>query len=200
MDISTIPIENAQIARGPWHALYTRHRHEKAAARVLVNKGFEVFLPLYTTQHQWQDRVKQVSLPLFPSYLFLRGGLDRWPQIVTTPGVCEVVRCGGRPAVIPVVEIEGVKRLLASTLRVEPHPFLKSGDWVRVKWGPLAGLEGILIRRKQVSRLVLSIAMLGQSAAVEVDAAVVERVGSGFAKCGALFLGPQFSMPPASAA
>jgi transcription elongation factor/antiterminator RfaH len=169
-------VEAQQNPRGDWHALYTRPRHEKAAARVLENKGFDVFLPLYTTRHQWQDRIKLVTLPLFPSYVFLNGGLERWVPIVSTPGVCDFVRFGGEPAVIAASEIEAIRRLLDSTFCVEPHPFLRSGDWVRVKHGPLEGLEGILTRKKNVSRLVLSVEMLGRSAAVEVDAATVERI------------------------
>jgi len=159
-----------------WHALYTRPRHEKAAARLLENKGFHIFLPLYTTRHKWQDRIKQVVLPLFPSYVFVQGGFDRWVQIVSTPGVCDLVRVGDQPAVISLTEIEGIRRLLDSTFRVEPHPFLRSGTWVRVKHGPLEGLEGVLTRQKNISRLVLSVEMLGKSAAVEVDAADVECI------------------------
>jgi transcription antitermination factor NusG len=159
-----------------WYALYTRNQHEKLAARILTNKGFDIFLPLYTAGHKWQDRVKQVSLPLFPGYLFIQGGLDRWLQIMTTPGVCSVVGYGGKPSEIPGSEIEGIQRMVESALRVEPHPFLKTGDWVRVKSGALVGLEGILIRKKNLTRLVLSVEMLGKSASVEVDIATVERI------------------------
>jgi len=158
-----------------WYALYTRHQHEKAAAGTLQKKGFEIFLPLYTTDHRWQDRIKQVSLPLFPCYIFLRGGLNRWLQIMTTPGVCGIVGFGA-PAAIPTSEIEGVRRMVETTLRVEPHPFLRSGDWVRVKSGPLVGLEGILIYKKNRTRLVLSVEMLGKSVATEVDGNIVERI------------------------
>jgi transcription antitermination factor NusG len=86
------------------------------------------------------------------------------------------VSYGNRPAAIPHSEIEGVRRIVESTLRVEPHPFLRSGDWVRVKYGPIAGVEGILLRKKNTARLVLSMQMLGKSAAVEVDATDVERI------------------------
>jgi transcription antitermination factor NusG len=118
-----------------WYALHTRHQHEKAAAGILQRKGFEIFLPLYTAVHRWQDRIKQVSLPLFLCYIFLRGGLHRWLQIMTTPGVSGIVGFGA-PAAIPTSEIEDVRRMVETTLRVEPHPFLKSGDWIRVKSGP----------------------------------------------------------------
>jgi transcription antitermination factor NusG len=159
-----------------WYAVCTRHQHEKSAARILEYKEFEVFLPLYKARHRWKDRIKEVSVPLFPGYLFVREGFKRWLAILTTPGVSSIVSSGGQPAAIPFSEIEGVKRVVESTLRVEPHPFLKSGDWVKVKYGPIAGVEGILIRHKNVARLVLSVELLGKSAAVEVDATDVERI------------------------
>jgi transcription elongation factor/antiterminator RfaH len=162
-----------------WYAVCTRHQHEKTAARILEYKEFEVFLPLYKARHRWKDRIKEVTVPLFPGYLFVREAFKRWLGILTTPGVSSIVSCGGQPATIPFSEIEGVKRVVESTLRVEPHPFLKSGDWVRVKHGPIAGVEGILLRKKNVARLVLSVEMLGKSAAVEVDATDVERIPAG---------------------
>jgi len=162
-----------------WFAVCTRHQHEKTAARILEYKEFEVFLPLYKARHRWKDRITEVSLPLFPGYLFVREGFRRWLAILTTPGVSSIVSCGGQPAAIPFSEIEGVKQVVDSTLRVEPHPFLKSGDRVRVKYGPIAGVEGILLRNKNVARLVLSVEMLGKSVAVETDATDVERIPTG---------------------
>lgn len=161
-----------------WYAVCTRHQHEKVVARILVDKAFEVFLPLYKARRRWQDRIKEVSVPLFPGYLFVREALDRWLQILSTSGVSSIVSCGGRPAAIPFSEIAAVRQIVESTLRVEPHPFLRSGDWVRVKYGPIAGVEGILLRKKNVARLVLSVEMLGKSAAVEVDATHVERISA----------------------
>ena len=159
-----------------WYAVCTRHQHEKSAARIMEYKDLEVFLPLYKARHRWKDRIKEVSVPLFPGYLFVREGLKRWLAILSTPGVSSIVSSGSQPVAIPFLEIEGIKRVVESTLRVEPHPFLKSGDRVRVKCGPIAGVEGILVRHKNVARLVLSVLLLGNSAAVEVDATDVERI------------------------
>src|SRR6266566_6387768 len=105
-----------------WHVLYTRHQHEKPIARILSSKGHEVFLPLYTATHRWQDRTKQLSSPLFPCYVFIRGGLDRQLQILTTPGVFTVVGWAGHPAIIPDEQIDGVRQIVESVIRVEPHP------------------------------------------------------------------------------
>jgi transcription antitermination factor NusG len=141
---------------------------------MLARKGFEVFLPLYTTIRHWSDRTREVSLPLFPSHLFLRGGLDRRLSILTAPGVHSLVGFAGVPAVIPDVEIEAVRQTIARPVPVEPYPFLKCGDWVRVKAGPLEGIEGILVRYKKLFRLVLSVHLLKKSVCVEVDAWMVE--------------------------
>ena len=165
-----------------WYAVCTRHQHEKTAARIMEYKDLEVFLPLYKARHRWKDRIKEVSVPLFPGYLFVREGLKRWLAILSTPGVSSIVSSGSQPVAIPFLEIEGIKRVVESTLRVEPHPFLKSGDRVRVKCGPIAGVEGILIRHKNVARLVLSVELLGNSAAVEVDATDVERISGDTAR------------------
>jgi transcription antitermination factor NusG len=170
------PLEDYRPGGLGWFAIYTKHQHEKLAACSLAYKGFEVFLPLYTAVRQWSDRTKELSLPLFPCYLFLRRGLEQRLSILTTPGVQGLVGFAGVAAIIPDVEIEALRRSIARSVRVEPHPFLKCGDWVRVKCGPLEGIEGILVRNKSQFRLVLSVELVQKSAAVEVDAWVVERV------------------------
>jgi transcription antitermination factor NusG len=160
-----------------WHALYTRHQHEKPIARILSSKGHEVFLPLYASVRRWQDRTKQLRLPLFPCYVFIRGGLDRPLQILSTPGVFTVVGWAGHPATIPDAQIEGVRRMVESSVRVEPYPYLRCGDRMRIRSGTLQGLEGILVRKKNLSRLIISLEMLGRSAAVEIDISCLERLG-----------------------
>jgi transcription antitermination factor NusG len=160
----------------PWHAAYTRHQHEKVAARMLAYKGFEVFLPLYEAEHRWRDRTKKLSLPLFPCYLFFRGGLDRQLELLSTPGIYSVVRSGDQFADIPELEIQAVRQVVRTSARAEPYPFLKCGDLVRVISGPLTGVEGILVRKRDQFRLILSVDLLHRSIAVEVDAENVEFV------------------------
>jgi transcription antitermination factor NusG len=173
-----------------WHALYTRHQHEKAVAEVLRNKGFEVLLPLYSARHRWKDRNKIVSLPLFPCYVFLYGGLDRRLGILKTPGLHSFVSFAGQPATIPVSEIQHLRQAVESGGRLEPHPYLKCGDWVRVKRGPLEGVEGFLVRWKNFYRLVLSVEMLGKAASVELDPSEVERICKGRTKTFAIDRSP----------
>ena len=159
-----------------WCALFTCHQHEKSVAYGLTAKGFEAFVPLYDSMRRWKDRKKLVSLPLFPCYVFVRGALTRRLQAVTTPGVHMIVSTGDQVAVIPEEEIEAIRRIIRGPYRVEPHPFLKCGVRVRVKRGALEGVEGILLRKKNLCRLVLSVDMMAQSIAVEIDASEVEPV------------------------
>jgi transcription antitermination factor NusG len=164
-------------SRRPWCALYTRHQHEGSVARILTSKGVEVFLPTYRTVHRWKDRNKQLELPLFPGYVFFTYEMERRIHILSTPGVHAILTTGENvPAEIPQEEILAIRRAVESPLRVEPHPYLKGGDVVRIKTGPLEGLEGVVSRSKDAFRVVLSVKMLGKAAAVEIDAGSVERI------------------------
>jgi transcription antitermination factor NusG len=159
-----------------WFAVHTRHQHENLVAASLLNKGVEVFLPTYESVRRWSDRKKRIRLPLFPGYLFFAAKPNQWGQIASAPGVTAILMAGKIPAEIPSGEINAIRRMVESTLRVEPHPFLKEGDLVRINAGLLAGLEGIVLRKKDALRIVLSIPILGQSASVEIDGFLVERV------------------------
>lgn len=162
-------------AANHWHALHTRYQHEKAVVQALSSKGHNVFLPLYGATRLWRRRPMQLQLPLFPGYLFIQGGIDRQLQILSTPGIISIVKSGGLPAIVPPEQIAAVRRIVENSTRVEPHAFLQCGDRVMVTSGSLQGVEGILVRAKGAFRLVVSMELLGRSAAVEIDVSCVQR-------------------------
>jgi transcription antitermination factor NusG len=159
-----------------WFALYTRSRHEKRIAEQLHNKQIEHFLPLYESVHRWRDRNAQVQLPLFPGYVFVRLCLTDRLQVLQLPGAVRFVSFSGQPQALPENQVESLRSGLATQLRMEPHPFLRAGRRVRIRRGPLQGAEGILLRRKERTRFILSLELLMRSVAVEVDAADVEPI------------------------
>ena len=160
-----------------WYALRIRYQHEKMVAALLALKGFGTFLPTYLAVRHWKDRKRQLSLPLFPGYLFVENAARRKLQVVSTPGVCSIISVAGIPALISSEEIDSIRRAVESNYSLEPHPFLVDGDTVRVKSGPLAGIDGIVVRKKKdFCRLVISVQMLGRSAAVEIDASDIEAI------------------------
>jgi transcription antitermination factor NusG len=169
---------NESAGLGDWYAVYTRHQHEKKVAESFAGNGIETFLPLYDSARRWKDRTKQLSLPLFSCYVFLRAGIERRTEILSTPGVYSIVTAGKSLATIPHSEIEAIRRAIESPLPVAPHPFVRVGDRVRIITGPLLGIEGIVLREKGSFRLILSAALLEKSVAVEVDASSIELASS----------------------
>src|SRR5579864_8356897 len=157
-----------------WCAVYTHSRHEKKVAQQLEERQIENFLPLYRSVRRWKDRRKELDLVLFPGYVFVYLDLKDRLRVLQVPSVVRFVSFNGQPAPLPDAEIEVLVSGLAKGVRAEPHPYLKVGHRVRVKYGPLAGTQGILVRRKDKFRVVLSIDLIMRSVAVEVDEADVE--------------------------
>ena len=158
----------------PWYALYANTRHEKVVARQLEERRIETFLPLYRSWHRWKDRRKQVELALFPSYVFVRIGEDDKLRVLKVPGVVHVVSFNGRMAPLPEREINALRHALENNVYAEPCPYLRVGRKVRVARGPMAGAEGILSRKKDKCRVVISVDVLMRSVAVEVDGSDLE--------------------------
>lgn len=156
-----------------WYALRTRSRHEKRVWAHIDRQGVEVFLPLIGRRSRWKDRTVQVQFPLFPGYCFAHFAWQDRLRILTAPGVVEVLGAGGHGAPVTEAEIEAVRRLIASTLPVDPYPFLEPGMAVEVRYGPLRGLHGFLVRKASRARLIIAVSLICQGASVEIDAADV---------------------------
>lgn len=157
-----------------WYALYTNPRHEKVVARQLKERCVENFLPLYRTWHRWKDRRKQVELALFPGYVFVRIEEQNKLQVLNTPGAVNLVSFNGKLAALPEPEIVALRNALDNEVCAEPCPFLRVGRRVRVARGPMIGAEGILSRKKDKYRVVISVEVLMRSVALEVDGADLE--------------------------
>lgn len=159
-----------------WYALYTCPRHEKYVAEQIERRRISCFVPLYRSIRKWKDRRKELQLALFPGYVFVRMTLEKRVQVLQVPGAVRLVGFNGRPASLPEEEIEVLRSRLTGALRMEPHPYLRAGRRVRVCSGPMEGLEGIILRRKDRCRIVFSVDLIQRSVAVEVDEADVRAV------------------------
>jgi transcription antitermination factor NusG len=159
-----------------WYAAYTRSRHEKRVAEQLEQRGVEHFLPLYEATHRWKDRRVCLPLPLFPGYIFLRLQLENRLRVLQIPSVVHLVGSNGNPIAIEAKEIHSLRDGLRSAVHAEPHPYLTVGRRVRVKRGPLQGAFGVLVRKKNKLRFVISIDLIMRSVSVEIDIADLELV------------------------
>ena len=159
-----------------WYALRTRSRHEKVVRDQLLNQGIEPLLPTVKRLSQWKDRKKEVEVPLFSGYCFVRFNVDQKMPVLKTVGVVDIVGGGQGPEPIPEEEITAIQTLMASVLPYDSHPYLQEGMKVEVIRGPLQGVQGILLRKDKRHRLILGVRIIQQAAAVEIDTADVVAV------------------------
>jgi transcription antitermination factor NusG len=177
------------VFRAHWYAAYTRANHERRVAQELAERGVEHFLPQHQSRRKWKDREVELSLPLFPGYVFVRMALEHKLGVLQVPGVACLVSFAGKPAVVPAEEFARIQKLLNRKVLATPHPYLNVGRRARVLDGPFAGLEGIVIRRNKRSRLVISLDLIARSIAVELGEVNLEPIVTGpitprsFCKC-----------------
>ena len=159
-----------------WFAAYTTPRHEKVVARHLQSRHIESFLPLYSSVRRWKNGCRvAVEQPLFPSYLFVHIPRREAVKVLQIPGVVSLVSAGREPAALPSSEIESLRSSLPLR-HFEPHPYLVVGEKVRITAGSLEGMVGVLVRRKNDCRVVLTLELIMQSVAVEIGIGEVEPV------------------------
>jgi len=157
-----------------WYAVFTLPRHEKRVRQYLTVKGIESFLPLYASVRKWNNGCRvAVQEPLFPGYLFVRVAESDRRRVLETAGVVCIVGNSQGPTPLAACEIESLRSALASR-RFDPHPYLTVGSKVLIARGPLAGVEGILVRRDDEFRLVINVPAIMQGVAVHVEADEVE--------------------------
>jgi transcription antitermination factor NusG len=160
-----------------WFALQVRTRWEGSTAVLLGGKGYETFLPTYLTKRRWNRRVKEVSAPLFPGYVFCRFDVQKRLPVLVTPGVLAVVGRGKVPLPVDDSEMIAIQMAVTCGLRAEPWPYLELGQRVRIDSDSLMGLEGILVNFKGNHRIVVSVSLLRRSVALEIDRSCVRPVG-----------------------
>ena len=152
-----------------WYAAYTCANHEKRVAGELRAREVEHFLPLHSSVRRWKDRRVQLDLPLFPGYVFVHLAAQERLRVLQVPGVVRLVGVNGSPSPMPEEDIDRIREFLGRGWHAEPHPYLQAGRRARVVRGPLAGMEGIVVRRKNRSRLVVSFELIQRSMAIEMD-------------------------------
>ncbi|MGA2038131.1 MAG: transcription termination/antitermination NusG family protein [Bryobacteraceae bacterium] len=153
-----------------WFGIRVKSRCEVRAHDDLCLRGFETFLPLCTVRRRWSDRVKTLQVPMFGGYLFCRFALGDRLRVLNAAGVAQIVGVGNSPVPISEIEIHSVQTLVASRVACTPWPYLQTGQRVSIDDGPLAGVEGVIVRAENGKpRVVVSVTMLLRSVAAEIE-------------------------------
>jgi transcription antitermination factor NusG len=172
-----LAMAEAYLSEAPsWFALTVKPQHERAVTEQLGAHSLEAYVPLYRSKRRWSDRIKTIQVPLFPQYVFSRFPVERRLTVMALPSVSSIVSFGGVPCPITQREIDILKLLTSQDYPLMPWPFLRMGQRVRVRQGPLFGLEGMLVREKAAYRVVVSVEMLQRAVAVELERDLLEPV------------------------
>jgi transcription antitermination factor NusG len=150
-----------------WYALKVHTRSEEIAATALRNRGYEVFAPIYHERRKYSDRMKLVEAAAFPGYIFCRFTEQTKVPVLSSPAVEYIVSTAGVPIAIPDFEIDAIRRALEAGAK--PVEYLAVGQRVRIEYGSMVGVEGILTRTGGENRVTLSVDALHRSIAVTVD-------------------------------
>jgi transcription antitermination factor NusG len=153
----------------PWFAIRVKSQCERLVSDTLRQRGYEEFFPQYWSRRLWSDRVKLMQRPLFAGYIFCRFDVEQRRSILDVPGVFHIVGQGKRPLPIELAEIENLRVVVQSGQTVGPWAGLEVGRMVRIEVGPLSGIQGMLLRFKGTSHLILGVKLLNRSVAVQVD-------------------------------
>lgn len=161
-----------------WFAVRVKSRHEAVVERQLLKKHVEVFSPTVNKLRNWKDRKKMVKFPLFPGYVFVNVPIrnDDFYNVLKTIGVVEFLKFNNKEAVVPDKEILDIRKMVESGEEIDVYPYLKEGMRVRVKRGPLAGVEGVLEKKHSGHMLLASIEVLNRSVAVNILAEDIEII------------------------
>jgi transcription antitermination factor NusG len=167
LDIST-----DDVGLGKWWVLHTRPRAEKTLARRFCDRGMSYYLPLY--EHEWRSRGRRFNsfLPLFPGYVFLHGNSDDRLHALETNLVAHVLPVDDQSQLHD--SLARVYRLLSTGAPVTPEDRLEPGDPVEIVRGPLAGLEGKVLKRGKHLKFVIEVKFLQRAVSAEVESWMIQ--------------------------
>src|SRR5262245_39203372 len=176
-DVMNLQSRNSEMDRKQWYAIQLRPRAEKMVALHLQDKGYEEYLPLYRSRRRWSDRIKEIELPLFPGYIFCKFDVTQRLPVLIIPGVVSIVGQGKLPLAIPDQEISAVQRIVNSGMNYGPWASLAAGQRVRVRYGPLQGLDGVVLEMRNSYHLIISVTLLSRSVSVTIDRDSIVPIG-----------------------
>ena len=162
-----------------WFAVYTRFRREKLVQRILEEKGIEVYLPIQKFTRRYTRKVREVSIPLFSCYVFVKIVQDQYIKVLETENVVRFIQFKKNLIAIPEKEIEIVRRVVGESIPIAvTEEYWQQGDQVEVIAGQLTGLKGKLIHQNGKQKFVIELEKMGYGLQMELDSKYLRKVGA----------------------
>lgn len=152
-----------------WHVVYTRPNAERKVASQITNMGIESYLPLYKVVKQWSDRKKKLELPLFPNYVFIRVDKVKRFDIFSIKEIVKFVTFESRPAVVPEAQLNKIKHLIERGEDMQSANFFEDGMKIKIKEGSFAGLEGVIVKKNNMLRLLIKVEPMMQAFSINIS-------------------------------
>ena len=159
-----------------WYLLYTLSNYEKKAYDLLQRKNITAYLPTNVEHRRWSDRIKKMTVPLFPNYLFVHITEREATSVLQTHGILKFVSFGGKRAIIPLTEIELIEKISSGGISMEVNEILEEGDLVEIERGPFKGLRGILFEKRGNMRFGINLLSLGKNISISISASHLKKV------------------------
>jgi len=157
-----------------WRIAHVKSRREKTLADYLAARDIGYFLPLVRKRQPAAYRTRYSLLPLFPGYVFFKSDEFGRYSALRSNQIARVIEVADPARLLH--ELRQIKQVLSGNVPVFPAAFIKAGQRVRVRKGPLKDVEGVIVRADKGCRLVLTVSSIMQSVSVQLEADMVERV------------------------
>jgi transcriptional antiterminator RfaH len=157
-----------------WYVAHTRPRCEKKIAQYCEREGFPVTLPCYRSVKKYRGKTVIFHKPLFPNYVFLQLLSYQRQKVYQNDQVARLLAVPDQALFVK--QLGDILLALDSDLEVRLAPEIKEGSKVRIKSGPLGGLEGWVEQRSGAIFVLLRLDFISQAAAVKVNATDLEMI------------------------
>lgn len=159
-----------------WYIFYTCPRAEKLVQQKLLNRNYDVFLPMTKTLKVWKNRQKKwISQVLFPNYIFVKTDPCELYRITQIPKIVSCVACSGEPSIISSKEVEGIKEMLSFGKDITVETSFIKGERVKIVRGPLVGYEGILVEQKGKTRFGIHLTEINHTILIDINESELEK-------------------------
>ena len=153
--------DNSENSINKWYVVYTKPKAEAALEKILVKKGIETFLPMITRKRKWSDRIKEVTSPMLPSYLFVRIDYQKEKlEVLRSAGALHFLEVNHQPEIVDENVLNKIREWITDypeTIKAAAKDKIKPGNIIIIKQGPFAGYEARVIRPKNKSEIYLKV-------------------------------------------